>query len=122
VIVVTNRVLVAPEDMRAFLERVADRVGLVERHTGFVRLEVLQPKPGVLMAQEAEGAGAYLVLTYWASAEDFVTWTRSEDFRRAHGQRAEADPFAGPAVFQVYELVQTTEENDSTKGTAGVSG
>ena len=108
-IVVSNRIPVAPGDEAALATRLADRVGLVEQHPGFVRLEVLRPAPGVLAGQETTGTAAYLILTYWARAEDFVAWTRSDDFRRAHGPRATDDAFAGPAAFEVHELVRTTE-------------
>jgi heme oxygenase (mycobilin-producing) len=109
VIVVSNRIPLVAGNEAALLERLADRVGLVERHPGFVRLEVLQPAPGILSGQETERADSYLVLTYWARPEDFVAWTQSEDFRRAHGQRTAADSLAGPPTFEVHRLVQTTE-------------
>jgi heme-degrading monooxygenase HmoA len=108
-IVGSNRIPVAPDDEAALAERLADRVGLVEQHPGFVRSEVLRPAPGVLPGQETTGAAASLILTYWARAEDFVAWTASDDCRRAHGPRAPADAFSGPAAFEVHELVRTTE-------------
>ena len=108
-IVVSNRIPVTAADEGGAAQRLYDRVGLVERHPGFVRLEVLRPAPGVLRGQETAATSYYLVLTYWARAEDFVAWTRSADFRRAHAQRAAGDAFAGPAAFEVHELVQSTE-------------
>ena len=108
-IVVSNRILAAEAEAAGGAERLYDRIGLVERHPGFVRLEVLRPAPGVLRGQETEGVDDYLVLTYWARAEDFVAWARSDDFQRAHGRRAANDPSAGLAAFAVHELVQTTE-------------
>jgi heme-degrading monooxygenase HmoA len=111
-IVVSSRIPVSGGQEGEFAERLYDRVGLVERHPGFVRLEVLRPERVALPGRSLGGLGGadcYVVLTYWARAEDFVAWTQSDDFRRAHAQRAAADPFAGQAAFEVYRLVQTTE-------------
>ena len=42
-IVVSNRIPVAPGQEAAFERRFRDRAGLVDRHPGFVRLEILRP-------------------------------------------------------------------------------
>jgi heme-degrading monooxygenase HmoA len=108
-IVVSNLVRVAAGDEAAFTERLRDRLGLVERHPGFVRLEVLRPEPLVLEGRQVGDSADHVVLTYWTGPEYFAAWLGSADFQRAHAQRAATDPFAGPASFEVHRLVQTTE-------------
>ena len=107
-IVVSNRIPVAGGQEAGFADRVFDRVGLVERHPGFVRLEVLRPEPVVLQGQRLAGSDCYVVQTYWARVEDFVAWAQSDDFRRAHAQRSPGDAFAGPSAFEVHRVIQTT--------------
>ena len=108
-IVASNRIPVAGGDEDAFAERLFDRVGLVERHPGFVRLEVLRPQPVVVAGQQVGGSDCFIVLTYWARPEDFVAWAQSDDFRKAHAQRSSGGAFAGPTALEVHQVIQTTE-------------
>jgi heme-degrading monooxygenase HmoA len=111
-IVVSNRIPVTPGDEAAFAERLRDRLGLVERHPGFVRLEVLRPEAIVLEGRPIGPAADHLVLTYWTGPEYFAAWAKSDDFLRAHAQRAANDAFAGASAFEVYRIVQTSERPD----------
>ncbi len=106
-VVVSNRIPVAAGQEAAFEERFRDRAGLVERHPGFVRLEILRPKPVEMHGSSLGGSPYYVVLTYWRSEEDFVRWTASDDFRRAHAIRPPKEMFAGPNVFELHEVIQT---------------
>ncbi len=106
-IVVSNRIPVAVGHEAAFEERFRGRAGLVERHPGFVRLEILRPKPIQMHGRDMGGSPYYVVLTYWEREEDFVRWTESEDFRRAHADRPPKEMFAGPNVFELHEVIQT---------------
>jgi heme-degrading monooxygenase HmoA len=115
-IVVSTRAAVTTDQEAEFAERLYDRLGLVERYPGFVRLEVLRPESVVVDGEHVGGAAHYLVLTYWTSTEYFLAWTRSDDFRRAHAQRSSADPFAGPTAFEVHRLIQTTEGRGAPGG------
>ena len=108
-IVVSNRIPVAVGHEQAFEERFRDRAGLVERHPGFVRMEILRPKQVAMHGGKLGGSPYYVVLTYWDTEDDFVRWTESEDFRRAHSNRPPKEMFAGPNVFEMQEIIQTAD-------------
>ena len=106
-IVVANRIPVTSGHEDAFAERFRGRAGLVEGHRGFVRLEILKPTEAV-MHTRAMGRSAYhIVLTYWDCTDDFVAWTESEDFRKAHSDRPPREMFAGDNVFEMHEVIQS---------------
>ena len=108
-IVVSNRIPVAPGQEDSFAERFRSRAGLVEGHNGFVRLEILKPTQ-VSMHGRVMGRSAYhVVLTYWTRVEDFVAWTDSEDFRTAHSDRPPPEMFAGDNVFELHDIIQSAE-------------
>jgi heme-degrading monooxygenase HmoA len=106
-IVVSNRIPVAKGQEAAFEARFRGRAGLVENHPGFVRLEILRPKPMIMHGGPAGGSEYFVVLTYWENERAFVAWTESEDFRRAHADRPPKEMFAGPNVFEMHEVIQT---------------
>jgi heme-degrading monooxygenase HmoA len=106
-IVVANRIPVAKGHEAAFEKRFEGRVGLVENHPGFVRLEILRPKLVTIQGGQMGGSSYYVVLTYWENEEAFVAWTESEDFHRAHANRPPKEMFAGPNVFETHEVIQT---------------
>ena len=108
-IVVSNRIPVASGQEAAFEQRFRGRAGLVDRHPGFVRLEILRPKSIELHGAPMGGSEYYVVLTYWESAEAFRDWTQSEDFRRAHADRPPKEMFAGPNVLEVHEILTSTD-------------
>lgn len=105
-IVVSNRIPVAPGQEQAFEARFRGRVGLVEKHAGFIRLEILRPKTVELHGAAMGGSNYYVVLTYWEDEHAFRAWTESEDFRRAHADRPPKEMFAGPNVFEMHEVIQ----------------
>jgi heme-degrading monooxygenase HmoA len=105
-IVVSTRVPVADVEEGAYEQRFYDRAGLLERHPGFVRQELLRPTAVIVSGVPAGHANAFLVLTYWESAAHFVAWAESEDFARAHAQRAADDPFSGPVAYEVHEVIR----------------
>ena len=106
-IVVANRVPVAKGKEAEFAARFRDRAGLVEHHAGFVRLEILRPEVIRLQGHEMGGSDYHVVLTYWERTQDFVAWTESEDFRKAHSQQAPKEMFAGQSVFELHEIIQS---------------
>ena len=108
-IVVSNRIPVAKGHEAAFEERFRGRAGLVENHPGFVRLEILRPKPVTMHGGQMGGSDYYVVLTYWENEQAFVKWTESEDFRRAHASRPPKEMFAGPNVFEMHEVIQVAD-------------
>jgi heme oxygenase (mycobilin-producing) len=110
-IVVSNRIPVAPGYEAEFAERFRTRAGLVEHHPGFLRMEILRPEPISLHGEQMGGSDYHVVLTYWERKEDFVAWTQSEDFRSAHSRRSSEEMFAGPSVFELHEIIQTAKSS-----------
>jgi heme-degrading monooxygenase HmoA len=108
-VVVSNRIQVAAGYEKEFENRFEGRARLVEKHPGFIRLEILQPKKVQLHGSEQGGSLYYVVLTYWRSAEDFAAWTASDDFREAHSNRPPKEMFSGPNVFEMHEVIQMVE-------------
>lgn len=57
-------------------------------------------------ADEAEGITLYASHTVWESRDDFLAWTRSEQFREAHRNAgSNKDLYAGPPRFEGFEAV-----------------
>lgn len=108
-IVVSNRIQVAPGYEKEFENRFEGRARLVEKHAGFVRLEILRPQKVTLHGNEQGGSDYYVVLTYWRSVEDFTSWTSSDAFREAHSNRPPKEMFSGPNVFEMHEIIQLVE-------------
>ena len=115
-IVVTNRIPVAPGWEEKFEDRFRARAHLVDQSPGFVRNEVHRPRPMKLdhasgtWAPDPETEGFYEVKTWWRSFEDFVGWTKSESFREAHGSRPPKEMFRGPSQITVHEVFLSTAE------------
>jgi len=99
-IVVANRIPVAKGQGEAFEERFQKRAKKVDAMKGFVRNEVLRPVE----------SDYYVILTYWEDQESFKAWTTSEEFKEAHKSRPPADMFAGPNVFEMHEVIDTTSK------------
>lgn len=98
-IVVTNRIAVAPGQEAAFEARFQGRAGLVERRPGFRGFQLLRP----IQAEH------YLVMTWWDSEADFRAWTESPEFAEAHRHRPPRELFAGPNVFELHEVIQRVD-------------
>lgn len=118
-IVVTNRVPVAPGYEQDFEDRFRKRAHLIDRSPGFVKNLVMRPvrrrfNHGTGAWEETTEQGYHLVQTYWQSEEAFWDWTRSEAFRVAHSNRPPAEMFAGPNVLEIHEIVLSTEARDTT--------
>ena len=114
-IVVTNRIPVSRGHEIDFEDRFKRRVHLVDRHPGFVRNEVHRPKQ---MRFDHERGGwiedpdaqvYYEVKTWWRTFDDFVAWTKSEDFATAHSSRPPKEMFSGPNVLEVHEILTSTD-------------
>lgn len=117
-IVVTNHIPVAQGHEIDFEERFRRRAHLVDRSPGFVRNEVLRPRP-MRFDPEAGGwvddptaQGHYEVRTYWRSLEDFVAWTKSEAFAEAHKNRPPREMFSGPSRLEIHEVLLSTERGE----------
>ncbi len=115
-IVVSNRIPVAAGQEAAFEERFRKRAGLIENHPGFVRLEILRPTSIEMHGGAMGGSPYYVVLTYWRSKADFLRWTESDDFRKAHADRPPKEMFAGPNVFEMHEVIQAADAATTVSG------
>ncbi|MCB9556329.1 MAG: antibiotic biosynthesis monooxygenase [Deltaproteobacteria bacterium] len=111
-IVVTNRIAVSRGFEQDFEERFRRRAGLVDQNPGFIRNEIHRPKPLAFDRQSGswqpkEDADArYLVMTWWRSLDDFVAWTKSESFRKAHADPPPKEMFSAAAVLEIHEVFQ----------------
>ncbi len=113
--VVTNRIPVAKGREADFEARFRDRAGLVDRSPGFIRNCILKPiqrrknrETGQM--EELQEQGYYLVQTWWATEQDFWSWTQSDSFRQAHASRPDPAMFAGANQLETHELVFDTEK------------
>jgi heme-degrading monooxygenase HmoA len=71
----------------------------------------LQDVPGfrsfnLLRGETKEGLTLFVSHSTWESRDAFVAWTRSEPFRKAHGDARSPDgTLAGHPVFEGFEVV-----------------
>jgi heme-degrading monooxygenase HmoA len=117
VIVVTNRIPVAPGYEADFEDRFRKRAHLIDQSPGFVRNLVMRPVQRRFNHttgawEDVSEPGYYLVQTYWESEQAFWDWTKSESFRIAHSNRPPAEMFAGPNVLEIHEVVLSTDSRD----------
>ncbi|GAA3076332.1 MULTISPECIES: antibiotic biosynthesis monooxygenase family protein [Actinomycetes] len=85
--VIKINAITVPEDSGDELgARFAARHGSMEGTPGFEGFELLQP---------TDGRTVWLVVTRWASEEDFDNWRNSEHFQRSHGQGGSGDRDSG---------------------------
>ena len=114
-IVITNRIPVAPGWEEKFEDRFRKRAHLVDQSPGFVRNEVHRPRPMRFdhesggFVDDPKGEGFYEVKTWWESLADFEAWTRSEAFAEAHRNRAPSEMFAGKNELVIHEVFQSTD-------------
>jgi heme-degrading monooxygenase HmoA len=68
---------------------------------GFVEFHLLR-------GPEHEDHILYSSHTVWTSKADFEAWTKSEQFRKAHGRAPSSKPlYAGHPQFEGFEVIQT---------------
>lgn len=53
----------------------ASRAHAIDKLPGFLRMHVLKP---------SDGDGAYLIMSFWNSEDDFKAWTLSPEFLEGH--------------------------------------
>ena len=100
-ILVANRITVAPEHAAAFEAMLESRASLVDGMAGFLGIQLLRPtKPGE----------PYLTQTFWASRDDFEAWLRSEAFVRGHAHMEELPKgtFTHPSQVEIHEVFRTS--------------
>lgn len=114
-IVVTNRIPVAEGYEETFEDRFRRRAHLVDRAPGFIRNQVLRPKPMRLdhasgqWSPDPETEAYYEVKTWWQSFDDFVAWTKSPSFAEAHRDRPPKEMFSGSSALLIHEVFLDSE-------------
>lgn len=71
----------------------------LEKQEGFVSFELLRQSWGPPRGEGVE----FLVVTRWRSQDDFLAWTRSDDFKQAHS-RGRPDYLAGGGHPSGYDV------------------
>lgn len=102
---VAVNVLTVPEDSRDTLEeRFANSRQAVDTSPGFVSFELLRP---------VSGTDQYLVVTHWASRDDFEAWTQSQAFGQGHrGGQGEQRPAATGSEVWSFEVAQESRATE----------
>jgi len=96
-----NRFQVIPGEETAFEAVWKGRNSYLDTVPGFVEFQLLR-------GPSAEDHTLFASHTVWRSRADFVAWTTSEAFRKAHAGAGGAKPlYAGPPRFEGFEVVQT---------------
>ena len=80
----------------------------VEDQPGFISLDVL--KPGMILSMSEDPPtkqdNTYHVLTRWESRETFLSWVRSDAFKKAHRRDRDPKIFAGKAMVTTHDTVE----------------
>ncbi|HVL05209.1 MAG TPA: antibiotic biosynthesis monooxygenase family protein [Acidimicrobiales bacterium] len=92
-----SELAVEPHGAGALEQAFRDRLGEVDQHPGFVRLEVWR---------DPRRPGRYLMVSWWTSREAFTAWMHSEAHDRSHA-RIPDDPAPKPVRFDRYEVIAT---------------
>lgn len=92
-IVVMNRIPVAPGREQEFEKTFTERDRAVDRMPGFIDMQVLRPCEG----------NTYVVLTRWKSRAAFKDWTESEAFISAHRRQTPGLAESRPTL-EIYEI------------------
>jgi heme-degrading monooxygenase HmoA len=95
-LVVANRVNVAPGWEQQFEERFRRRAGRIESQPGFVGMQVLRPQTAEM---------PYVVLTTWHDRAAFEQWVGSEDFKAAHRDALPAEAFSSGGGLEIHEVI-----------------
>ena len=96
-----NRFKVAIGSETSFEDVWRNRDSSLSQVSGFVEFRLLRGK-----ANAEEDYTLFSSHTLWQSEEDFVNWTKSENFRAAHRTAGERKAMQkGPPVFEGFDVV-----------------
>ena len=96
-----NRFKVVKESAEDFEQVWLGRDSQLNEMPGFVEFHLLR-------GPEHEDHVLYASHTIWSSKADFESWTRSEQFRKAHGRVPTTKPlYLGHPQFEGFEAIQT---------------
>ncbi|TCL74533.1 antibiotic biosynthesis monooxygenase [Rhizobium sp. BK251] len=97
-----NRFKVATGSEATFEDVWRKRDSSLSQVPGFVEFHLLRGR-----ANEEEGYTLFASHTIWRSEEDFLNWTKSENFRAAHRNAGEnRTMYLGPPVFEGFNAVE----------------
>lgn len=97
-----NRFKVVKGSEEAFEDVWKNRDSSLSEMKGFEQFHLLRGP-----ANEAEGYTLFASHTIWASEEDFVAWTKSENFRAAHRNAGAGKPmYQGHPQFEGFRVVE----------------
>ncbi|PWJ85878.1 heme-degrading monooxygenase HmoA [Pseudaminobacter salicylatoxidans] len=97
-----NRFKVQKGSEEAFEDVWKNRDSSLAEMKGFRQFHLLRGP-----VNEEEGYTLFASHTVWASQEDFVAWTKSENFRNAHKNAGSNKPlYAGHPQFEGFSVVE----------------
>lgn len=96
-----NRFKVVQGSEEAFEEVWKNRDSSLKKMPGFIEFHLLRGP-----SNAEEGYTLYASHTIWRSHDDFVAWTKSENFRNAHKNAGQNKGlYNGPPVFEGFSVV-----------------
>jgi heme-degrading monooxygenase HmoA len=104
-----NRFRVIKERAKDFEQVWISRDSYLHEVPGFVSFNLLR-------GPERDDHQLYASHTVWKSYDDFVGWTKSEAFRKAHaraGNESTQALVAGPSQFEGFQVVQEVRADGS---------
>ncbi len=99
-VVKINAITVPRERFEEFERRFATRAGKVSSAPGFEAFELLRPN---------DDRELCLVVTRWATEEDFKAWVASADFRAGHAQHREGGPVGTASELWSFDVLEREE-------------
>jgi heme-degrading monooxygenase HmoA len=98
-----NRFKVIKDEQKAFEDVWLTRESRLDEVAGFIAFHMLR-------GPEREDHVLYSSHTLWATQDEFIAWTKSEQFRAAHKQVGDRKPMTiGHPEFEGFEVIQTIE-------------
>jgi heme-degrading monooxygenase HmoA len=94
-VVAMFHVEVAPGHEERLIEGFRHRAKLVDTMPGFLGFELLRHR---------DEPNKFLVITRWERYEDFIAWTESEQFRKAHEREGAPTLSTQLALYEVVQL------------------
>jgi heme-degrading monooxygenase HmoA len=95
VFIAMNQFQVDPERAAEFEEIWRNRESFLDGFEGFIQFALLK----------GDDPGDYVSHSTWRSRKDFIAWTQSDSFRRAHGGKVPDGVVVGHPRARFYEAV-----------------
>ncbi len=97
-VVKINAITVPAERREEFAKRFAARAGRVSGAAGFEGFELLTPN---------DDRDVCLVVTHWASEDDFAAWVAGPDFAAGHAQHRSGGPVGTASELWSFDVLET---------------